>query len=406
MLKNKMLEYKKSEYKSINKKVCSNCVGERYLKQFVIDNGKCDKCDYCGSDEICISVEDLISEIISGIEYEYDRAVDTMSWDHGEYVGAKTWDTYNLIYDKLGCELPLEDDLIKDIYETIDDDTWCERDPYQLRESIDKALLWDDFCEMVKTKTRYVFFRMPKKDEYREEANFNVLDYIGKKVTELNLITSIPENTTFFRGRMHSSSMVLDEAKNLCSPPSHCAKSNRMSAEGISIFYGANDVKTAIAEIYNSQYKYATVAPFVNLRNLILVDLTKVEDIEFPSLFDKEKRKYRQALDFFIKLNENLTQPIENMVSIEYIPAQIIAEYFRYIYCYNGISIDGIAYRSSKNSGGICYSLFFNYEQCLEVDRDKRCKEEQELKIDKSGINTYAVSVDVSFSQSYNRLFI
>lgn len=41
-----------------------------------------------------------------------------------------------------------------------------------------------------------------------------------------------------------------------------------MSAEGISIFYGADCETTAIAEIYDSRYKYVTTAVFQNIYDI------------------------------------------------------------------------------------------------------------------------------------------
>ena len=115
-----------------------------------------------------------------------------------------------------------------------------------------------------------------------------------------------------------------------------------MSAEGISVFYGADNVDTVIKEIYDTEFPVATVATFKNLRKLNILDLTNINNIEYPSICDKKKRHHRSAISFLRELNKNLIKPIHEMKSIEYIPSQIMAEYFRYLYTYKGEVIDGI----------------------------------------------------------------
>ena len=165
--------------------------------------------------------------------------------------------------------------------------------------------------------------------------------------------------------------------EELCPPPVNKARANRMSAEGISVFYGAKDAATAFAEIFTGEHQYATIATFVNLRELYILDLADKTKYSVPSLFDTECQDLRETKIFLNELNQDLTRDIKDMKNIEYVPAQVVAEYFRFLYDYNGRRIDGIAYNSSKNKdGGVCYVLFFNQEQCLE---DKRVKQELKL---------------------------
>lgn len=190
---------------------------------------------------------------------------------------------------------------------------------------------------------------------------------------------------------MHDKKTEIELAKDLSSPPHEKAKSNRMSAEGISIFYGTDSAKTAIAEIYDQRYRFATTAIFQNLYDIQVIDLTQIANIPYPSLFDEERRGYRESLAFLRELNDNLTRPIESMESIEYIPAQIVAEYFRFLYTYQGKSIDGIIYRSSKVKDGVCYALFFDQSQCLESDPKRLFPgiHKQMMRMDETSIGTY-----------------
>lgn len=389
-------------YGQIDKVVCVDCVGDYALKQLISDGNLTETCDYCGETGKCISVEDLIEKIMDGIRFEYVEAIDEMGIEKGRFIGANTWDTYDLLHDVLSYEMELDDELLGDVVKTVDMTTWCKIDPYQLSESKENLILWDTFTEIVKKQSRYVFFRMQPEDD-NDESPFNILDKIGEKIGELGLVKSLKPGQKFYRGRMHFEGEQLNEAKDLSSPPAEKAKSNRMSAVGISIFYGAKSTETAIAEIYDSKYRFATTAVFKNTRRIRLVDLTEIDRMIFPSLFDEEKRIYRETIAFLRELNRNLSKPIERMEEIEYIPAQIIAEYFRYLFKYKDKKIDGIIYNSSKVKGGICYALFFDQEQCLdsELEPNER-RNNQMLKLDNDSINICEVKVNVDLREYYD----
>lgn len=398
--KNRMIEEQARGYGSIDELACEDCVGDYALKKYVKEMGSTGTCSYCANEGMCIDVELLLEKIMDGVRFEYEEAVNCMSVEKGEFVGAYTWDTYDLFRDELVSDLELNDDLLADIIHTVYDETWCEKDPYGLRESEERLDLWTAFSQMVKKKTRYVFFRMPKRDKYHEESVFLILDYISEEIEKFGLIKRLPAGSIFYRGRMHNKETKFELAEDLSSPPHEKAKPNRMSAEGISIFYAADSAKTAVSEIYDSSYGYATTAIFKNLSDIQLVDLTQITNISYPSLFEEERRDLREPLTFLRELNANLTQPIESMESIEYIPAQIVAEYFRFLYTYKDNPIDGLIYGSSKVEDGICYALFFDQNQCLESD--SIIADKQMLRMDEKSITTYKVEADIQLKEIRN----
>ena len=137
-----------------------------------------------------------------------------------------------------------------------------------------------------------------------------------------------------------------------------------MSACGISSFYASDDIETSLKEIQkeNSDNKeFVAVGQFKNLRDLKCLDLTAINEIKLPSIFDLEKYDEREAIFFLKGLNKELTRPIKDLQPIEYVTTQIFAEYFKLVQ-----KLDGIKYNSSKNKNGTCYVLFFNNEQCSE----------------------------------------
>ena len=67
---------------------------------------------------------------------------------------------------------------------------------------------------------------------------------------------------------------------------------------------------------------------------------------------------------------EELTRPIvkDGREHIEYVPTQIVTEYFRHVFRTSiGEQVKGILYRSSRNGEGTCCVLFFGNENCCET---------------------------------------
>lgn len=65
-----------------------------------------------------------------------------------------------------------------------------------------------------------------------------------------------------------------------------------------------------------------------------------------PSLFDKKNRYARDVIRFLNKFSVKVSSPIERdgREHTEYVPTQMLSEYFRHIFKYKKHSIDGILY--------------------------------------------------------------
>ncbi len=263
-------------------------------------------------------------------------------------------------------EISSNQQVLDDVVEAIGyDQAWCDEEPYGLTERERREYSWKSFSDLVKYKNRYFFFD-EENDEYHEKYTpLDILYIISEQAKKLDIIKTIPQNFDFYRVRIFSKKddLVLDGA-NLGAPPKECAQTDRMSACGISSFYASDDIETSLKEIQkeNSDNKeFVAVGQFKNLRDLKCLDLTAINEIKLPSIFDLEKYDEREAIFFLKGLNKELTRPIKDLQPIEYVPTQIFAEYFKLVQ-----KLDGIKYNSSKNKNGTCYVLFFNNEQCSE----------------------------------------
>ena len=296
-----------------------------------------------------------------------------MGWDSAEggYL-LPTMDSQELL-EEVGLG-ECQGELFEDLCEAFSVHNWVHIDPYGDLLCDSLRYTWEEFADQVKHRTRYVFFRLQTRDEYdRQGEPHGVLASLAEIIREADLVQEKSEGTIFFRAHQHKQNEHLVGAKRLGAPPAELAKHNRMSPAGISMFYGCGDAHTASEEIYKADglRPMITVAQFANLRKLRILDLREIPEV--PSLFDEGSCHLRMPLIFMHRFAHEISKPIDDAAKpYEYVPTQVVTEYFRHIYREpDGRPIDGIAYRSSKNQGGICYTLFFEQERCADEAHGK-----------------------------------
>ena len=157
---------------------------------------------------------------------------------------------------------------------------------------------------------------------------------------------------------------VINEKKRLVSPPEKDAiHPNRFSPSGISMLYTAFDSKTAILETISRENKdkdSITISKFKLKREIYVVDLNRLPKL--PSIFDFKKVKKHYLIRFLYDLVRDFTQEIkkDGKEHIEYVPTQVVTEYFRYPFNKNRQNIiEGIVYPSSKNKSKSSSVIFW-----------------------------------------------
>jgi hypothetical protein len=120
-----------------------------------------------------------------------------------------------------------------------------------------------------------------------------------------------------------------------------------MNAEGISVFYGATDPDTCLAEIRAPVGSFVLIGRFEPLRKLRILDLTKLKEVFLlGSLFDGEYTESLSRVQFLKRLEEELSQPIiPGAESRDYLPTQVVAEYLG---THPDLNLDGIMFSSSQ----------------------------------------------------------
>ena len=117
-----------------------------------------------------------------------------------------------------------------------------------------------------------------------------------------------------------------------------------MSPAGISMFYASFDKKTLMRECVGDGSSVMIVGKFKTKKSLRVIDLTMIPATSFWMERWQENR-------FLHQFDEEVTKPVnpEDKNHLQYIPTQVITEYFRYMFRdAKGLPIDGLIYGSSK----------------------------------------------------------
>jgi hypothetical protein len=222
---------------------------------------------------------------------------------------------------------------------------------------------WEAFCNEIKYKARF----------FNQQAK-RILDEIFSDLDSLetgdhkSVIQSGGPKTKYpqiYRARVSQSreyldSILKDPIKELAAPPSESSKRGRMNSEGISVFYGAKNVRTCISEVRPPVGSHVVIGKFKIIRKIRLLDLNLLSQIYVNcGYFDPRFSDYKWQAAFLQHLVSELTKPImPDEENYEYLPTQVVSEYLAE---YVKPEIDGIIFKSSQiEAQGQNIILFYN----------------------------------------------
>ncbi len=407
-------------YEGPDSSVCPDCFDDDVLSSFVREHADAFECDYCGNTSqdngedpgpIAAPFNAVMEVIAEGLFKEWNYADDEgipYESAEGGYL-AETVDRWDLVYDWVPVS---NEKLQRDIAKRLPDQQFCERDFGSLGPAQSMAVDWESFCHVVKHRNRFVFIRPQSRmtaspPEQTNEAEPGVLDSFGPSELELapeeildtighivesaSLVRRVPAGTIFKRARVHSRKRMYRSAETLGTPPENKVRyPNRMSPSGIAMFYGALDGYTAVAETKTRRLtpeEIVTVAEFVSTKDFSAIDFSNLPRV--PSLFSNSSRRERGAISFLHDFVQELSKPIRrnSREHTEYVPTQVVTEYFRYAFRpSSGEPVRGIYYPSSRVPNGVACVLFFDREACGVAPESAWTRPEQFLKLDVKSI--------------------
>jgi hypothetical protein len=221
---------------------------------------------------------------------------------------------------------------------------------------------WRSFENSLKTEAR--FFS-------RTAANHltSVFDGIGELQTRDGrpLVVDAGPGTDFHtlsRARVFQSHDKLEAALgrpdiHLGSPPAPLAVAGRMNARGISVFYGTNNQKAAIAEVRPPVGSQIAVVQFEIIRKLRLLDLTALNDVrDTESISDFGLAERMEDAVFLRSLSGRITPPVmPDDEPFEYLATQAIADFLA---TEVSVPLDGIIFPSVQAAGDVLNVVLFH----------------------------------------------
>lgn len=371
-----MMEMEERGYGESDDHVCAACVTDTFLAEWIGAHAKASACSFCDAESnqpIAASFEDFTAVVLSGLGFDWNEPTNEgimyISREGGWQAPLST--TAEVLYDDGFSE---NDDMLAALDDMIECEAWVEREFYHGTDSQRLSWGWDSFKTFTKNHTRYFFLQSggASHDELTPgEVLGAVAEMIRSKLADEGLLKSINGDTDIVRIRVDGKPQTTASA--IGTPkPEHARQSNRMSPAGIPMFYGAFDAATAHAETFDPAThaeKVLSIGTFRAVRDLTLLDLAELPPV--PSVFDLDRQSSIHPLRFLHAFAVDISQPIarDGREHIEYVPTQIVTEYFRRLFrTADGRNLDGIIYRSARQPGAKAFVLFCENDQCIDID--------------------------------------
>jgi hypothetical protein len=369
--------------------VCGECIDDDEIKKFIETQADSRACDFCGRKSrkraIAAPLDEVVEFMFTAIDREYERAVEALGWESAEggYQGSH-WDSLELLTEVIGLDFPNDDDgrLLDILINCFGDEPWCKRDPYGQRKDEWLISNWDRFCKFIKHQRRYFFLQPQKKQSSRPHEHLTpseLLRYIGETVRRHRLVRTLPAGTLIRRARQQKRGEVFETPCDFGPPPvKYAVRSNRMSPAGIVMFYGSDDEKTAIAEIDDDPNLGIAVGTFRLTRKATVLDLTKLPPRVPFFKQEPETQEYsydRYGINFLHSFVASMAAKVEpgEREHVDYVPTQVVTEWFRRVFRNRKSRLDGIYYPSTQRPGGTSIVLFANrYAVALTPEQIKK----------------------------------
>lgn len=379
------------------RRVCDNCVSDGYLAKQVESSGTVQSCFYCqDDDQPTWSLSDLAQSVKAAFEQHYKRTSDEpdalqsmmmrdreSSYDFEREGDPTIW----AIQGALNCRESLADDLQKYLEEEHSD--WdaamggyeTEFDSEAHYETIMPSdgewhQDWYRFEKQLKSETR--FFNKSAHDYLT--SIFGSIDTMKTSSGKSVIVNAGPppegegedgpEMTGFYRARVfYSERQIIEGMKRpdleLAPPPSQLARAGRMNAHGVSVFYGANSVEGALAEVRPPVGSQTLMGRFELLRPVRLLDFSALRSLsEAGSIFDPKYTERLSRARFLRSMKDRINRPVmPTDEEFEYLATQAVIDFLA-----NGlpIELDGVLFPSVQTNEATVNVVLFHRSSKVE----------------------------------------
>lgn len=357
--------------------MCADCFSDPYIQEFVREREQEEMCSYCDP---------------SKEEYECRAAPANLVLEYielcvlKEYTDAQnislSCDRRGMEPDELVAHLDILSDIDGNFREELEnlfsDQLWLpERfyDENSTEQIYEKS--WNQFKALVKRSSRFVFSQIKRDtsemDHWEEQIDpHSILQWIHEMVSKFNLIAELPSESDLYRVRTDSEKYFTGINDLGTSPVQFAKYANRMSPAGIPMFYASPDKHTAIKEVWNGTMGVKlSIGTFKTKQPCHVLDLCELPPV--PTIFKQDATLDQiGALNFLRQFRRDISKPVVKSETehIDYVPTQIVTEYFRHIYrTPEGEQIMGIKYPSAY-TGKPCFVMFWGHEEDCDINAD------------------------------------
>jgi hypothetical protein len=335
--------------------ICHGCVGDSILKGEIRSDGHKRECHFCSKRRMAWPLDELAGRVQVVIE-EHFRITPSDPRRRGEPVAdviaeiaelepkaaeairerlseRNSWNAYEGDYDN-----------------PFGSDTYYEQgrpEPYGFHES------WEFFRQEIRTRARF-FGRSAQRALDETFGNLAILK-TWEGTPAIRQILPTDDDRFLHRARIAYSVSELSEilsqpVRKLGPPPSLLARAGRMNATGISVFYGAMDASTCIAEVRAPVGSSVVLGRFEVVRPIRVLDLDVLAKVATGvSWFHPEFTTRSNRAAFLGHLVTEISRPImPRDEEFDCLPTQAVSEYLAS--CVEP-RLDGLIFHSAQTAG-------------------------------------------------------
>ena len=345
--------------------VCANCVTDAALRRFAFTRAPSDHCHFCGdSSEMQSDIDDLFEYVYRCLLREYedpDTSHLLYDKDEGEWFGVDVLDTGDVLHYE-GSPLGDSTELhalfcaaVRNDWYVIDSEVG----------TVDQRFIWSwgSFKERIQAGPRFLFDQQATAaGEFSATSLFGYLDTCAAQL-QGQLVKVADPGLTLYRARKDESTSY-SQPGDLGPPPETQTRAQRMSAEGVSVFYGSEDQSTAVMETRPDPSELVSVGQWASTKPIRYFDLGT--PLPVPSLFDASFAHTRPFSRFCNSFASEVSTPLpaDAVPANEYLATQVLTEHLRWkLPTYGGQGVDAIRYPSTF-SGEANWVVFVGPEAC------------------------------------------
>lgn len=357
----------------MGKAVCFECIDDFYLKKIIQEEGTSLECSVCGEENNnAFSVEQLgkllepimrnhflpgesIKQFGKNDDEWWEQEGDSMSWAVqmilNQYV-----DFADEIVDAV---IKAEDAYPYDAGGSFWDNTnnYVEKSPRTGHFFYE----WENTLEELKHSRR--FFSPAAQSLFGKlfEGVEDLRAWNGKSLQPV--VRRLPAGTKLFRARICKSKSMLkdiinDPAKHVGPPPKEHAQAGRMNPEGVTVFYGAREIDTCLAETRPALGSDVAIITLETTTTIRVLDFSRLERSRGGTALSYFQPDYEEQVakrDFLRHIHRLISQHIVPGRESDYLITQTMSEYLAHVY---EKPFDGILFNSTQREHGTNVVLF------------------------------------------------